>query len=331
MEITGVINPEKNNWGADKKKYSKAIKGAGFAYENVGLSDSALIAPPGPSSEGQVGVPLKGAPDAPPSPSSESQVEAPPAVDAGQTAADKTPDQQLQDVLRQAAAKGLPVVVVYGSQGALDTEKATNTLKQNMQEAEAVYLYADTSKLDPNSELGRAARRNEEQGLGLGDDGASDLAFTAIYKVEQKSDGALGLGSSVATFWGGRAEISATMKEQLQYAKSGTLNGSGEQTQKRDGNSGLLQAPAPPDQTSDSEASVRTPSDSSQQNGKPSRPGDASGPRERDPIESDRRETDKFAEDRREQDRDAEQKEAARKRRSEVIGLVQRNKGYTLS
>jgi hypothetical protein len=111
-------------------------------------------------------------------------------------------------------------VVVYGSQTALDTQKqTTETLKQNLADGKAIYVFADTDKLDPNSELGKAARRSETEGKGLGPDGKSDTVFTAVYKVEEKSDGKLGVGDSVATFWGGRPDISSTLTDQLKYAK----------------------------------------------------------------------------------------------------------------
>lgn len=99
-----------------------------------------------------------------------------------------------------------------------------------MKEGEAMYLYVDTDKLDPNSDLGKVARRNAGAGQGLGETGKSDLAFTGVYTVEKKADGSLGLGKSTATFWGGREEISAIMKDQLRYAKAATLNLGGGQT-----------------------------------------------------------------------------------------------------
>ncbi len=133
-------------------------------------------------------------------------------------------------------------MVVFGSQSARDTEKqATETIKTNMREGEALYLYVDTDKLDPNSDLGRVARRNDQGGLGLGSTGKSDLVFTGVYAVQQNQDGSLGLGNSVATFWGGRSEISTIMREQLQYAKRATLNLGG----------GGDRPPAPPGPPSD--------------------------------------------------------------------------------
>lgn len=136
-------------------------------------------------------------------------------------------EQQYQDALRQAAEQGKPVVVVFGSQSARDTQKQTGeTLQANMQDGDAVFMYVDTDTLDPNSDLGQVARRSEEDGRGLGADGKSDanLAFTGIYNVEQRADGSFGLGSSVATFQGGRSEITNIMREQMQYAKRSTLD-----------------------------------------------------------------------------------------------------------
>ncbi|MCC7528611.1 MAG: hypothetical protein IT342_08825 [Candidatus Melainabacteria bacterium] len=118
--------------------------------------------------------------------------------------------------------------MVFGSRQAKDTEKLLATLDQNMKEGKADYIFVDTDRLDPNSELGQVARRSEERGLGLGEDGKSDLAFTGVYKVEKGADGQYHLGNSVATFWGGRPEISAIMNDQLKYATR-TVPGDGSQ------------------------------------------------------------------------------------------------------
>ncbi len=112
----------------------------------------------------------------------------------------------------------MPAVVVFGSREAKDTEKLLATLDQNMKEGKADYIFVDTDRLDPNSELGQVARRSEEKGQGLGADGKADMAFTGVYKVEQGADGKYHLGNSVATFWGGRPEIAAIMNDQLKYA-----------------------------------------------------------------------------------------------------------------
>ncbi len=137
-------------------------------------------------------------------------------------------EQKLQDSLRTAFEQGKPAVVVFGSRSAKDTEKLLSTLDKNMKDGKADYIFADTDKLDPNSELGKVARRSEEKGLGLGADGKSDLAFTGIYKVEKGEDGQYHLGNSVATFWGGRPEIAGIMNDQLRYATR-TVPGGGAQ------------------------------------------------------------------------------------------------------
>ncbi|MBI1269190.1 thioredoxin fold domain-containing protein [bacterium] len=149
------------------------------------------------------------------------------AGDNGTDSGERTLEQQYQDALRQAAEQGKPVVVVFGSQSARDTQLQTGqTLQANMNDGDAVFMYADTDNLDPNSDLGQVARRSEEDGRGLGADGKSDanLAFTGIYNVEQRPDGSFGLGNSVATFQGGRSEITDIMREQMQYAKRSTLD-----------------------------------------------------------------------------------------------------------
>lgn len=138
-------------------------------------------------------------------------------------------EERYQEALKQAAESGKPVVVIFGSQDAMDTQKLTeDTLKQNFENDQAVFMYADTDNLDPNSDLGKVARRSEEQGLGLGPDGkpnGTDMVFTGIYKVQQNEDGSYSLGKSTATFWGGRESISKTMQEQMKYARGKAPDG----------------------------------------------------------------------------------------------------------
>lgn len=136
----------------------------------------------------------------------------------GEAGAEKSEDERLQATLKAAYDKGVPAVVVFGSQSAKDTEKLLGTLEQNMKNGKADFIYADTDSLDPNSELGQVARRNEESGHGLGADGKADLAFTGVYKVELGADGKYHIGNSVATFWGGRPEIAGIMNDQFRYA-----------------------------------------------------------------------------------------------------------------
>lgn len=210
IEDSQGFTPEQNAWGNNADEYKKQISGSGFAYKNI--DNPAALKPEGEATDA----------NAPTGPSdSATPKDGKSASGAG---AEKTQEQQYQEVLRKAAAEGKPVVVVFGSQSALDTQKqSTQTLKGNMQSGDATYLYVDTDTLDPNSDLGRVARRSEEQGLGLGPDGKSDMVFTGVYNVVQQPDGQLGLGKSVATFWGGRAAISDIMKDQMQYANRSTL------------------------------------------------------------------------------------------------------------
>ncbi len=60
--------------------------------------------------------------------------------------------------------RSVPAVVVFGSREAKDTEKLLGTLDQNMKEGKADYIFVDTDRLDPNSELVQVARRSEEKG-----------------------------------------------------------------------------------------------------------------------------------------------------------------------
>ena len=235
-----MIKPEENKWGKDKQKYQEAIGGVAFSFANVAPEKNRAAAPVKAQNNDKDSNKDSANLDDPYSfhqGERKSKTEDPYSFHQGggtdkaanPAFAEKTPSQQYQDILQQAAQKGLPVVVVFGSQSSKDTEKqATQTLKSNMKEGEALYLYVDTDKLDPNSDLGKVARRNAGMGQGVGESGKSDLAFTGIYTVEAKPDGSLGLGKSTATFWGGREEISAIMREQMRYAKAATLNLGGE-------------------------------------------------------------------------------------------------------
>ncbi|HNB24792.1 MAG TPA: hypothetical protein PKZ32_20390, partial [Candidatus Melainabacteria bacterium] len=266
MNISGgVIKPEANKWG-NKSDYVKAIKAAGFDHQLID-SEKDNAAPEGKSegkSEGKTerasdetqdqsqdnfnfhqdgssdgSDPFQfhqGSKDKPSEPkegeqgnSSDKQN----STDGKQT--ETSPEKDYQDKLAYAAKNGLPVVVVFGNQEAKDTEKAAKNLQSNMQSKDAVYIYADTNKIDPNSDLGKVIRRNASSGEGLGDSGKSDMSFTGVYTVEKKADGSLGIGKTIATVHGGREEISAIVKDQLQYAKRGTLNlGGGDKTAPQD-------------------------------------------------------------------------------------------------
>lgn len=228
-------------------------------------------------------------------------------------------------------------MVVFGSQSAMDTEKqATQTLKSNMKDGEAMFLYVDTDKLDPNSDLGKVARRNAGGGHGLGETGKSDLAFTGIYTVEQKADGSLGLGKSTATFWGGRDEISGIMREQMKYAKNATLklpdDGTGPKPEDKPA-PGPSDRPAPgpsirPDsQPSDRPAPSAPPVDQVPQGDKQVPPQeqkpDQQPPAEQDPSK------DREKERQRKDEEDAQRKEK-QKQRLEELEKVGGKKGYTL-
>ncbi len=237
-------------------------------------------------------------------------------AEAGDT---KTVEQRYQETLRDAAAKGLPVVVVFGSQTAMDTQKqATETLKQNMKDGKAVYMFVDTDKLDPNSDLGKVARRDDKTGRGLGPTGKSDLVFTGVYKVQQNQDGSFALGDSVATFWGGRAGISATMADQLQYATA-KRPGPGPDGKPID----TVQPPRP---------SVDNPNPNGPQPGRDQRPdGQPDKQPQRDPEKQkeDERKPDNENQERERKEEEARKAEAKKKRYKELVSNTT-DKGYSL-
>lgn len=206
---------------------------------------------------------------------------------------EKTLDQKLEDAKQRAAEEGKPLVIIFGSQNALDTEKLTkDTIAENMKSNDAIYMYVDTDNLDPNSELGQVARRSEENGRGLGPDGkpdGRDMVFTGIYNVDKSADGSLSIGKSTATFWGGRKAISGIMKEQMEYAKRSTYKANGPGGDGGDG--GRSGPPRRPDIDSDDGSPDRRPEDNPD-----SRPddekkdNDADGDRDREKDDADERE-----------------------------------------
>ena len=131
---------------------------------------------------------------------------------------EKSESERLQATLKSAHEKGVPVVAVFASPSSKETAELLDTLSQNMKDGKANFIYADTDQLDPNSELGQVARRDEQSGRGLGADGKGESPFTGIYNVTQGTDGRYHIGDSVATFRGGRAEIASIMNDQLRYA-----------------------------------------------------------------------------------------------------------------
>ena len=212
-----VLTPEPNKWG-DGDGYSNSINNNQGLDFRVGVEGS----------DGADGADAQpGDRSAPSSPDVEDSGDSQADDSTGEATSEKSTEERYQDALKEAAERGVPVVVVFGSKQAMDTQKLTEqTLQQNYKNDNAVFMFADTDNLDPNSDLGKVARRSEEEGKGLGPDGkpsGPDMVFTGIYTVEQKADGSLGLGRSTATFWGGRESITSEMQEQMQYAQKATL------------------------------------------------------------------------------------------------------------
>lgn len=238
LEISqGTINPDANQtwFGPDGEiKYGTAIEKAQFDA-TVGVQGSekakkAKAGKPEGAADTKTGPSLAGSDEAPVETGEKKEGEAGKKEGDGkngEAAAEKSEEEKLQEALKAAYDRGVPAVVVFGSQSAKDTEKLLGTLDQNMKNGKADFIYADTDKLDPNSELGQVARRSEEKGQGLGADGKADLAFTGVYKVEMGADGKYHIGNSVATFWGGRPEIAGIMNDQLKYASRDVSQGTG--------------------------------------------------------------------------------------------------------
>lgn len=117
----------------------------------------------------------------------------------------------MKDAFAQAAREGKPLVVMFGSEGTQDTKQLIEgTMPGAKNRKDAVYMFVDRSKLDPNSELGRFAASNI---------GNTNWAYTGIFSLKPGQNGKPSLDNMVANTWGARGEIPGVIADQLQYAQ----------------------------------------------------------------------------------------------------------------
>lgn len=117
----------------------------------------------------------------------------------------------MKDAFAQAAREGKPLVVMFGSEGTQDTKQLIEgTMPGAKNKQDAVYMFVDRSKLDPNSELGRFAASNI---------GNTNWAYTGVFALKPGQNGEPSLDKMVANTWGARAEIPSVIADQLQYAQ----------------------------------------------------------------------------------------------------------------
>lgn len=113
----------------------------------------------------------------------------------------------------RAAREGKPLVVVVGNKNSQDTKQLVDGIIPGAKNGKnsAIYVFADQSKLDVNSELGR------EVSAANGD---PNRPYTAIFAPRAGMDGSPQLERHLANTWGARAEIGTLIQSQLGSAQT---------------------------------------------------------------------------------------------------------------
>ncbi|MBX9693081.1 MAG: hypothetical protein K2Z81_11900, partial [Cyanobacteria bacterium] len=121
-------------------------------------------------------------------------------------------DQNLNEAMARAAREGKPLVMVFGSMNTRDTRGLLdNVIPAARNNTDAIFVYVDRSRLNPNSELGRFAQREL---------GNTNWAYTGIFTVRPGSNGEPQLdGNPVANTWGARNDIAGIIQTQVGYAR----------------------------------------------------------------------------------------------------------------
>jgi len=113
----------------------------------------------------------------------------------------------------KAARDGVPLVVVVGNKNSVDTKQLVDGVIPGAKGGaqKAVYVYAEMSQLDPNSELGREVAASR---------GDANHPYTAIFAPKAGADGKPQLENHIANTWGSRAEIGTIIQQQLGHAQT---------------------------------------------------------------------------------------------------------------
>lgn len=117
----------------------------------------------------------------------------------------------INDAKLRAIKEGKPLVVVAGSNNGDTKQLVENVVPGAKNGSSAIYVYADLSKLDPNSELGKkmsAAR------------GDTSRPYTAIFAPKADASGNPQLEDHVANTWGARSEVATIIQTQSGSAKT---------------------------------------------------------------------------------------------------------------
>lgn len=126
----------------------------------------------------------------------------------------KYTDQNYDQALKDAAAKGQPVVAVFGSKDTPDTQKliATIAAAQKNGADGATYVYIDTDRVaqNPNSGLAKFVDQNIR---------GHNLAHTMMFTQRPDAAGNPIPESAMMTAWGGRDQIQATLRDHVKYGQ----------------------------------------------------------------------------------------------------------------
>ncbi len=139
---------------------------------------------------------------------------APDQYDTAVKAAFQYTDQNYDQALKDAAAKGQPVVAVFGSKDTPDTQKllATIAAAQKNGADGATYVYIDTDRVaqNPNSNLAKFVDQNIR---------GHNLAHTMMFTQRPDAAGNPIPESAMMTAWGGRDQIQATLRDHVKYGQ----------------------------------------------------------------------------------------------------------------
>lgn len=131
----------------------------------------------------------------------------------------KYTDQNYDQALKNAAAKGQPVVAVFGSKDCPDTQKLLDTIQKSQQAGgkdRATYVYIDMDRV----------RENPNSGLAKFSEGIrkDNLAHTILFTQKPDANGQPVPEAAMMTAWGGRDQIANTINTHIGYGEQ-TMRG----------------------------------------------------------------------------------------------------------
>lgn len=126
----------------------------------------------------------------------------------------KYTDQNYDQALKDAAAKGQPVVAVFGSKDTPDTQKLLNTVAAAAKNgaADATYVYIDMDRVaqNPNSGLAKFVDANVR---------GHNLAHTIVFTQKPDAAGNPVPEPAMMSTWGGREQIQGMLSQHVKYGQ----------------------------------------------------------------------------------------------------------------